>query len=81
MFNANPTDDDSGFADSSTRVGLCRDVTLLMYKYNGDKMPKKCVFYSTWLETVSEVAVNYTDSNSIKYSAQFKWDYWLLKDS
>ena len=80
-FDANPQSSTNGIAQVRSRENLTRDVTLLMYKYNGDKMPKKCVFYNTFVETVGEVSLNYTANDSVKYSVQFRWDYWLVKDS
>jgi hypothetical protein len=81
MFDADMTSDGAGFASQSTRVGLTRDVTLLMYKYNGEKLPKKVVFYNAWLESISDTALNYNASESVKYTATLRWDYFLLKDS
>ena len=80
-FDANPKSPDNGAAQVESRANLCRDVSLVMYKYNGEKMPKKCVFYNTWVETIGEASLNYTSNDSVKFSVQFKWDYWLIKNS
>ena len=81
MFDANPQSKSNGVSQSNSRANLTRDITLQMYKYNGDKMPKKIVFYSAWLENVGDVSLNYTTNDSVKYAVNFKWDYWLIKDS
>ena len=81
MFDANPQGINPGAALAENRAQLTRDVTLFMYKYNGDKLPKKIVFYNTWLETVGDVGLNYNDNNSVKYNVTFRWDYWLIKNS
>lgn len=81
MFDADPNGQNPGVANTNNRNGLTRDITLFMYKYNGEKLPKKIIFYNSWLETVADVALNYQQNESVKYTPQFRWDYWLLKDS
>jgi len=81
MFDADPQGINPGAALAPNRAALTRDISLFMYKYNGEKLPKKVIFYNTWLETVGDVALSYNTSESVKYSLQFRWDYWLIKDS
>jgi hypothetical protein len=81
MFISDPKDDNGGVAMAAKRKGYTRDIKLKMYKYNGEPMDKCIVFYSCFLETVGEVSLNYTSNDSVKYTAGFKWDYWLLTDN
>jgi hypothetical protein len=88
MFNSDFTDTGAGGGGvaklpraSGNTLNLCKDITLKMYKYDGTPMPKKCLFKQAWPETVSETALAYTSNDSVKYSVQFRWDYWLLQDN
>lgn len=87
MFSAKFTDENNGGVAKLPRTtkgsgfNLCRDIKLKMYKYDGTLMPKQCTFKNAWPETVSETALAYTSNDSVKYSVQFRWDYWLLEDA
>ena len=80
-FDADPKNESGGFAQTGKRALYTKDIELIMYKYNGEKMPQKCVFYNSWVETIGEASLNYTSNESVKYSVQFRWDYWLPKPS
>jgi hypothetical protein len=82
IFDVNPTSPTAGQSKSTDKKSnqYAKDISLYMYKYNGEKLGKKIMFYNSFVESVADYPLSYT-SDSVKYDVTFRFDYWLLKDA
>jgi len=60
------------------RSGLATTMYLNMYGYDGRDLEYKIQFINAWPESVAQVSLDYTSNESIKYSVNWKFDYWKL---
>lgn len=54
------------------------DVELIMYSSDREKLEKKVTFHNCWLQNLNSVSLSYGDSASVKYPANFQWDYYTV---
>ena len=82
IFKVNPMSirfgADIGIGDGSRKHNLSTNLYLSMYKYSGDNLNRNIVFVNAWPQQVSEVSLDYTSSDSVKYTVTFQYDYWIL---
>lgn len=81
IFDVDPFSPTAGQSKQPTDNAVSRDITLRMYRYNGQVLEKSIKFYNSWLENVDESALAYTTNDSVRYTASFRYDYWLLQDN
>ena len=83
IFSIDPTADTGGKSlgvnGSASKRSLSTNMTLSMYNYKGDNLPKNIVFYNSWVQNVADVSLDYTTSDSVKYNVTFQYDFWKLQ--
>jgi len=80
IYDVNPNSPRGGAQQGGGKADITRDISLKMYKYNGDNMPKSVKFYNAFIENVDDAALGYATNESVKYNVTFRFDYWLLED-
>lgn len=77
IFDYSPDSPTAGQSKVQDKNGYTRDIVLRMYKNNGVKMEKEIVYFNAWPTSVSDVSLDYTASDSVKYECTFQYDYFL----
>jgi hypothetical protein len=78
MFDVDPGSAKAGVSSYATKRDACKDIFLLVYKYDGSIMEKKYKFVNAFPSGVEDVAMGYASNEAVKYSVTFSYDYWLL---
>lgn len=78
LFDVDPDSRTAGSGQESGKRNVTRDISLVMYGYNGKKLKKKIVFYNAFVENVGDSALGYANNESVKYDVTFRFDYWKL---
>lgn len=60
---------------------LTRNISLIMYRSNGDKLPKKIVFKNAWPQAIGDATLDYTASDSVKHNVTWQFDHWRSVNS
>jgi hypothetical protein len=79
VFDIDPNSNTSGQSKVTGKQDYTRDIKLVMYKKNGEPLPYSVVFYNAFIENIDDSALGYANNESVKYSATFRFDYWLPK--
>jgi len=78
MFDVDPGSPTAGVSTYAVKRDACKDIFLLMYRYNGASMEKKIKFVNAWPSNVEDVTMGYAANEAVKYSVTFTYDFWLL---
>lgn len=81
IFDVNPQSPTAGQSKGATDNDVSRDITLKMYRYNGQVLEKSVKMYNAFLENVDDATLGYANNESVKFNATFRFDYWLLQDN
>ena len=57
-------------------TGICDMITVKAFRFNGDELDNKYYFINAWLQNVDSVNIDYSQNESIKFSATFQFDFW-----
>ena len=90
IFRANPNPRKSMLDGLSNVVrsgdkkkSMSTNMVLSLLSYHGLPnllpYPRVIVFHNAWPQNVSEVSLNYSSSDSVKYNVRFQYDYWTLQ--
>lgn len=80
FINMKDDDAEGGHAKLGTtkRNGQTTNIFLKMYKYNGEMCENMIKFVNGWVSDVSEVGLDYSGNESVRFSVTFSYDYWNL---
>ncbi len=67
-----------GGGSVSNKEDYCVPVELILFDGKTDKLSKKITFHNCWLQNLNSVSLAYGDSASVKYPANFQWDYYTV---
>lgn len=81
IFDTNPKSATAGQAQQSGKKDISGDIKLVMYGFGGDPLPKAIVFKNAFLENVDDSTLGFANNESVKFTATFRFDYWLLQDN
>jgi hypothetical protein len=79
IFDINPSSPTAGSSQVPVKRRACKDIFLLMYKYNGTELEKKVRFVNAFPETVDDVSLGFAENAAVQYSVTFRFDYWVLE--
>jgi hypothetical protein len=60
----------------ASKNDLVKPISLIMYKANGEKLPKKVIFQNAWPQAMADVTLDYSTAESVKYDITWQYDYW-----
>jgi hypothetical protein len=78
IFDYNPDSATAGRRKAPKKSGYSVNVSLQLYKANGEKMDKKIVFYNAWPNSISAPALDYNATDSVKFDVVFQYDYYKI---
>ena len=55
--------------------GICETITITSYSCDGYELDNKYFFVNAWLQNVEEVSIDYSQSEAIRYTATFQYDF------
>jgi len=64
-----------GKQGAPTKRDISRDVTLKMYKGDGD-LVGSVKFFNTWPQNIADSTLDYTGSDSVKFDVTWQYDFW-----
>lgn len=84
LYTVTPGEDSAGVSTKATKRELTKTMYLNMYASGGtnDKiLEKRIKFWNAWPSTVTDVGLNYTTTDSVKYDCTFSFDFWTLEST
>lgn len=79
IYNYDPRSPLAGTAAGDSKLDYVVDVTIRMYKSNGDKLDKDVVLFNCWPSALAEVPLDYAGNDFVRPSVTLTYDYYLLK--
>ena len=72
---------DQGQQLAPSKNDVIRNISLIMYRANGDKMEKKIVFHNAWPQGLADATLDYTAGESVKYDVTWQYDFWRIESA
>lgn len=72
---------EAGAALVTSKAEIAKTMTIRMYDYKGDLLTAggEIEVINSWPQDIGDVALDYTGNESVKITAVFQYDRWLLK--
>lgn len=61
---------------NSTTGGICDIVVIKAFRFNNEELDNKYFLYNCWLQNVDDVSIDYSQNESVKFTATFQFDFW-----
>ncbi len=78
IFDHDPNSPTGGQSQENSKQGVSRDISLRMYKGNGEPLEKSISFKNSFIENFDDSPMGFANNESVKINVTFRFDYWLL---
>lgn len=78
LLDTRPNSPTGGMGQRDTKREVAKDLIIRLFDYNDGVLDRSYKLYNCFPENQDEIALDYSDNNSIKVPITFSYDFWEL---